>query len=290
MNNSKNNVLNTHFKLERKSTIILIITFLLLIIFISILIKVSLDMNYETKSNLNPVIILRKDQNADTIGVKKDKKITTAFNHNKGSNFSISTWIYIEDWDIGKDNYKIILEERNEENNELNMIIALDKKHNNLIFGIRINSYQELGNTKMQYFVYKNIHIQKWINIVYVVKNTMFDLYIDGDLKQRNNFSEHTYNNDLKTPNVLTPNVLTTSIGEIQLGKQITTPNYVRNMTYNLIENKKVKLLSYQRKELDNTQLHNTTLGFKGKISKLYYFSKDISSSKVKEIYGQGPY
>ena len=277
MNNS-----NQHFKIPKDFTIKLIIILLLLIIFICILIKVSLNISYDSiHDNSDAIVLLKKDTDADKIGTRLNDDITKVFKYHDTSNFSISTWIYIENWDFGLNKYKIILEQREQINNsdKLNMIIALDKKNNNLIFGIRVNNLNNNEEDYMKYYVYENILTQKWVNITYVIKNTMFDLYIDGNLKQRNQFHENVYNNS-------------DFISDTDL--RTVSQNSIKNITYKLIEskNKKINLLPFNRNELDEVIRSNTYghLGFKGKIAKLYYFATDISSSKAKEIYEAGPY
>lgn len=270
MNNSNSNS-KIEFKIDKKFAIKLIIILLLLVIFICILIKVSSDMSYDSiHDNSSHIVLLRKDRDADKIGDRLNNQITEVFKHHTNSNFSISSWIYIEDWNFGNNKYKIILEERDNEDN-LNMLIALDKNNNNLIFGIRINKYisdesnENSNQSEMTYYVYENIKTQKWVNIVYVVKNTMVELFIDGVLTQRNEISN---------------NIDTIS-------------DRVKNVTYKLTnsDDKKVYLLPYNRDSLEgNTGDFKSRYGFKGKISKLYYFNTDITSAKAKEIYEAGPY
>lgn len=261
MNNSNSNS-KLEFKIDKTFAIKLIIILLLLVIFICILIKVSSDMSYDsTHENSNHIVLLKKDKDADKIGDRLNHKITDVFKHHSSSNLSISAWIYIEDWDFGNNKYKIILEER--DNDDLNMIIALDKNNNNLIFGIRINEYG--SSSKMTYYVYENIKTQKWVNIVYVIKNTMVELFIDGVLTQRN---------------------------EINTSNQAKF-NEAKHITYKLTNSneKKVSLLPYNRDNLEELEPSNRGhYGFKGKISKLYYFATDITSAKAKEIYDAGPY
>ena len=274
MNNSNSNS-NLNLKINKNFTIKLIIILLLLVIFICILIKVSSDISYDSvHENSKAIKIIEKDRNADRIGNRLDSRITRVFSTNKTSNFSISTWVYIEDWNFGNNKYKIILEETDTDDN-LNMIIALDKNDNNLIFGIRINK-PDSSDGEMTYYIYENIKTQKWINIIYVIKNTMVELFIDGLLTQRNEISNNNYN------------------GEDFNSSRNISKNYVKNITYKLIKpsEKKLKLLPFNRDDLENmlSPEIKSHYGFKGKISKLYYFGTDIQSSKAKEIYEDGPY
>ena len=93
----------------------------------------------------------------------------------------------------------------------------------------------------------------------------MVELFIDGVLTQRNEISN---------------NIDTIS-------------DRIKNVTYKLTNSndKKVYLLPYNRDNLEgNTGDFKSRYGFKGKISKLYYFNTDITSAKAKEIYEAGPY
>ena len=118
MNNSNNSNSKIEFKIDKKFAIKLIIILLLLVIFICILIKVSSDMSYDSiHDNSSHVVLLRKDINFDKIGDRLNNQITEVFKHHTNSNFSISSWIYIEDWNFGNNKYKIILEERDNEDN-----------------------------------------------------------------------------------------------------------------------------------------------------------------------------
>ena len=156
MNNLNSNI---HFKINKKFTIKLIIILLLLIIFISVLITVISEMKYNSiYENSNAKILLDRDEDADRIGIKKDDMITNVFKRHNTSNFSISTWIYIQDWEYGNNKYKIILEQKDED--KTNMIIALDKNNNNLILGINMNDNGDKGLV-MKYYVYENIQTQK---------------------------------------------------------------------------------------------------------------------------------
>jgi len=89
---------------------------------------------------------------------------------NYGNSWTISSWIYIDDWNYkyGQDKYII---------NWKNCNIFLSKTENNLIIHVPVYN-SKLGEKIM----YKSLPLQKWINIVVVLDNRHLDLWINGRL------------------------------------------------------------------------------------------------------------
>ena len=130
------------------------------------------------------------------------------------SNFTLSVWFYIDNWNNSISNYKNILfmaTKNNPEWNELDIVnglsskvvitstsaastnrknigIGLDKYDNNLF--IDIECYDS-STVRMSYTRYKipNISIQKWNNLTMSVDGRTLDVYLDGKL--RNSFIMH---------------------------------------------------------------------------------------------------
>ena len=136
--------------------------------------------------------------------VAKDIPDTTS------SNFTLSVWFYIDNWNTSISNYKNILFMATTNNpvsnnldtvsglsskavlssavtNRKNIGIGLDKYDNNLF--IDIECYD--SSTNMSYTRYKipNISIQKWNNLTMSVDGRTLDVYLDGKL--RNSFIMH---------------------------------------------------------------------------------------------------
>ena len=151
------------------------------------------------------------------------------------SNFTLSVWFYIDNWNNNISNYKNILfmaTTNNPESNTLDTVnglsskkvlsstppirknigIGLDKYDNNLF--IDIECYDS-SNVNVSYTRYKipNISIQKWNNLTMSVDGRTLDVYLDGKL--RNSFIMHgLYRNSYGTQilkNIYLGNVSPTS-------------------------------------------------------------------------------
>ena len=95
--------------------------------------------------------------------------------------FSLSTWIYIDDWntEFGAEKNILSLPRPGAKPVEL----VLDKNDNNLL--IRYDIYDgQVGSTTMspQTITIQNIPIQKWVNIVVCFDSNATDTYINGKL------------------------------------------------------------------------------------------------------------
>lgn len=137
--------------------------------------------------------------------VAKDIPDTTS------SNFTLSVWFYIDNWNTSISNYKNILFMATTNNpvsnnldtvsglsskevlpstntNRKNIGIGLDKYDNNLF--IDIECYDS-SSVNVSYTRYKipNISIQKWNNLTMSVDGRTLDVYLDGKL--RNSFIMH---------------------------------------------------------------------------------------------------
>jgi len=97
------------------------------------------------------------------------------------ASFSLSTWIYIDDWntEFGAEKNVISLDRPGASPTEL----ILDKNDNNLL--IRYDIYDgQVGSTQLsrQTITIQNIPIQKWVNIVVCFDANATDTYINGKL------------------------------------------------------------------------------------------------------------
>lgn len=98
------------------------------------------------------------------------------------SNFTYSTWIYVDDWNYRFGEQKIIIG-RKDASGAACPIIKLSPVQNNL--DIDLNCY---GNTSSagSHIVHTcsidNIPLQKWVNIIVSVNGRTMDVYINGKL------------------------------------------------------------------------------------------------------------
>ena len=145
----------------------------------------------------NPIIISGKDNR--TIIPSKTLPIPPV-----GNNYSINTWIYINDFTNNYGKLKnILFVSSNVKNSlkssptELSPGIMLDKEMNNLIIknstvGSSTSPKLDDDNT----IVIKNIPLRKWVNIVYVLNNNVVDIYINGKLEKSKTIKGLIYTKD----------------------------------------------------------------------------------------------
>jgi hypothetical protein len=91
--------------------------------------------------------------------------------------YSISTWIYVTDWNYGFGKQKTILQMPRSTDTPMNL--SLDSYDNNLIITYPVNT-----NSKpvKETITVHNINIQKWVNIIVCFDSNKTDTYINGKL------------------------------------------------------------------------------------------------------------
>lgn len=107
----------------------------------------------------------------DTRKIYKDEKTNKK---NSGLGWTLSFWVYINDWNYRYRNKKNIVQWEN------NCYIALTEKINNLIIEVPIYSISKEFEIEKIYF--NSIPLQKWININVILDGRNLDLYINGKL------------------------------------------------------------------------------------------------------------
>lgn len=146
------------------------------------------------------------------------------------SNFMLSVWFYIDDWNTNTGNEKNILYMSNTEDaNTLtdlegltgitkssnciagttykNLNICLDKYDNNLLIDIETTGgTQDCSQSRFTRHQVSNISLQKWNCLILSVDTKTFDVYLDGKL--RNSFIlDGTYNNSVTKKNIYLGNI-----------------------------------------------------------------------------------
>jgi hypothetical protein len=267
MNNNVKNIKNIKKSnnLNNRTTdmgFIIKVIVILLIVVICIVILAIVARNALYYSNINSAIspiLIYEDRNADKQLTNTEKTVIQTGlppieNRNK---FSISMWIYIENWDYNINKYKIIFsreiqEPNNPELTKYTPIIALDKYENNLVFGI--TTYDNSSPTpqpKFVRFVHKKIPLQKWVNIVYNISDKFIALFING-------YIENKY--------------------------------YLDNIFYQKSHDEKYEYEVLGNGRDDFSKKGNGAIGFRGRISKLQYFAKNLNNDEIRKIYENGPY
>jgi hypothetical protein len=150
--------------IEGRAKIVLIIV--VLIVFIYIFINLPIFNSY-SEATSSPQTASKQ------VSLAKYDVATTSY--------SLSTWIYINDWSTNLGKSKIICQ-RSYPNAVHNPTIALDTNKNNLT--IKFNTYQDLSQKAgtLQSISIPDIAIQKWVNIVTCFGDNKVDTYINGKL------------------------------------------------------------------------------------------------------------
>ena len=99
--------------------------------------------------------------------------------YTNSTSYSISSWIYINDWNTHLGRKKVILQRIN--GTKPNPSFALDEFENNLTI-----KFQEIATTNntpvLKTITIPNISIQKWVNITSCFGDKTVDTYINGKL------------------------------------------------------------------------------------------------------------
>ena len=126
--------------------------------------------------------------------VSGSKPVMRSKNQQDGIEFSYSVWLYIDDLEYKKGQYKHIFHKGNDEfrtNGDSNGINApnnapglyLDKYTNNLI--IIMNTFSNINER----VTVQDIPLNKWINVVIRVEGEKMDVYINGTIVLRHKFN-----------------------------------------------------------------------------------------------------
>ena len=107
------------------------------------------------------------------------------------SRYSISTWIYINDWNTNFGQIKNIVTYPRGSGTNSNFIIQLKENTNDLDILIPTGTTTYTTQT----ITFNNISIQKWVNIIVCVDTNSADLYINGKL-----VNSISYDNVSSTP------------------------------------------------------------------------------------------
>ena len=120
------------------------------------------------------------------------------------SNFAISVWFYIDQFNSTNDD-KVILytaDSNNKYANDYDLKISMDAYKNNLKINLRqLSSESTPTDNVIQEYHVKNIHIQKWNCLTISVDSHIMDVYMNGKLV--NSFLINT----MFTPNSSEPSI-----------------------------------------------------------------------------------
>tara|TARA_A100001015_G_scaffold73424_1_gene81475 strand:- start:20 stop:886 length:867 start_codon:yes stop_codon:yes gene_type:complete len=119
--------------------------------------------------------------------IKNSKPIIRSVNKKHGIEFTWSTWIFIEDLEYKKNQYRHIFHKGNDKINYSQSPIGLNHPNNGpgLYITPNTNDLLIIMNTFEKIdekIIIKDIPLNKWINIVIRCENTTVDVYINGTI------------------------------------------------------------------------------------------------------------
>ncbi len=106
-------------------------------------------------------------------------------NDNNSSNFTYSTWFYVQDWSYRFGEPKILLSRGNAR--KPCPRIVLGEMQNNIkisiaCYGNKISGSEETGETVNFHCELSNFPIQKWVNLTIGLNGQTLDVYVNGKL------------------------------------------------------------------------------------------------------------
>lgn len=111
---------------------------------------------------------------------------STIRNNSNSSNYTYSTWFYVNDWNYRFGEPKVLLGRLDDDKNASPSIV-FDAMENNIT--ISVSCYpqsQSTGLTSNKSIVHqcsvKNFPLQKWVNLIISLYGRTLDVYIDGKL------------------------------------------------------------------------------------------------------------
>lgn len=192
--------------------VVLIIFLILLIIWILGKLFFTTNIVYDIMCDASVVAANLEMDNQSLFS--KNKNIVTDFNDNSTTNFMLSVWFYIDDWEnkISKEKNVLFMSntpianpafdnpsdfmgisKKNCKNGAdtgvtyKNLNIALDDYNNNLLIDIETQPGDATdGSYCYTRYLVKNISVQKWNCLTISVDTKILDVYLDGKL--RNSF------------------------------------------------------------------------------------------------------
>jgi len=106
---------------------------------------------------------------------------STLPNNKHSSNYTYSTWIYVNDWNYRFGEPKIILGRLDKDNNPCPSI-TLGAMENNLTVAVACYQTAKSKSMKTHQCTIRNVPLQKWVNLIVSLFGRTLDLYLDGKL------------------------------------------------------------------------------------------------------------
>jgi hypothetical protein len=183
MSNKKSNynIINASNKMVTGSVLLLAVVVLGIVVYwIYQAVMKSRNKDTDNPILINDVISASDSKNAN---LKWTLPLSSSAN-SPSLSYTYSFWMYIDDWSYLLNKRKIILYKGPISDLRAGLpqtsgspLIYLDPTQNNLT--IETNTYPDYSGCKV-----RNIPLQKWVHVVYVLDNKVSDVYINGKLER----------------------------------------------------------------------------------------------------------
>lgn len=197
-----------------------------------------------------------------------------------GTEFSVSLWIYIENIEITKPHKIVVYRGKSDTYSAGTFFVYMDAKTNKLYASVRTNAVQEenhgweptledIRNNK--YFLHSAVDyvpLQRWVNVIYTLKDTTLSTFLDGDLYSVTSVYELPTNEFGSRP------APAKQLGDFMLGGKNGKPSfngYIGNATYfNFALSIREARIIYQRGPYKSSWLRFFGMGNVGLRSPIY--------------------
>ena len=132
-------------------------------------------------SNL-PMFKSYDDLQSSPVDAKQTYEINASTLRKTKGDYTLSCWIYIDDWNHNYGNEKTIIQ-NNLDGTDLNPRIFLDEYKNDVHFEVKVLDENSAG-TKIEKLTVTNVSLQKWVSIIMTVSDRTMDVYVNGKLVQ----------------------------------------------------------------------------------------------------------
>lgn len=129
-----------------------------------------------------PIFQSYDDLQDSPVDAKQSYEIDASSLRKNTGSYTLSSWIYIDDWNHNYGNEKIIIQ-NNLDGKQLNPKIYLDEYKNDVHFEVGVLNPDSTGTTVEKLSV-TNISLQKWVNIIMTINDRTMDIYVNGKLVQ----------------------------------------------------------------------------------------------------------
>jgi hypothetical protein len=172
--NRSSGLMNSANRLTTNSSILYILLGIILLIVLIVVIVILVKRANKNKENVSVLL----GPPTDAFDLKK--KSFPVKNSDEGLEFSYSVWIYIQDWTRGWKNIFVKGDATDGAGTNSARAPGLWLYPDTNALHARINTFASPNEG----CDIKNIPLQKWVHITYVLNNRTVDIYIDGKLER----------------------------------------------------------------------------------------------------------